>query len=424
MRSPETAQDLTATKPAAKAAFSWEQPPCPPEAATRPGDAGADPAKPVLFIVHPSDWLTDFQPVGDGLVANGFIRELLARGYRLHIAAQHVAMRTPLPANATVYQLASRRDGVIARLVYMYRVRRLLARLRRQERIDLLHQMNPVFAGLSLALVGSRLPLVLGTFVPRWWREIDAGPPTIAERLAEAARTVICFLQQSQADALLITCEAAINRIPLARLAARKLTVVPHGIDTALFAPQPRAPATPPSILFYSHLDRRKGVFVLLEAFRIIAAAMPECRLTLVGRGRHIAEVQRLVAESGLADRISMPGRVERAQAPALFGAHSVYCLPSYGEPYATTVLEAMSCGRPVVVTDAGGLPFMVPRDGGLRVPTGDAPALAQALLTILRSPDLQESMGRANRRYIEENCSWPRVVDQLERVYQRLVAA
>ena len=99
----------------------------------------------------------------------------------------------------------------------------------------------------------------------------------------------------------------------------------------------------------------------------------------------------------------------------------NVYCLPSFGEPYGTTLLEAMACARAVVVTNAGGLPHMMAKNGGLCVPTGDAPALAQALLAILSSPEDQIAMGAANRAAILAEYTWAKVVDDLESVYRRL---
>ena len=65
----------------------------------------------------------------------------------------------------------------------------------------------------------------------------------------------------------------------------------------------------------------------------------------------------------------------------------------------------------------------MMAKNGGLCVPSGDAPALAQALLAILSSPDDQIAMGTANRAAILEKYTWDKVVDDLEDIYHRLVA-
>ena len=124
---------------------------------------------PVIFIAHPSDLLTDHLPNGDGLIAYGFISELLRRGYRLHIAARETALRDTLPANGSVHTIPRRfRNELLDRLHYMLAIRRVLRQLRKTDRIDLVHQMNPVFAGLSLGLLGCSLPIVLGTYVGRW----------------------------------------------------------------------------------------------------------------------------------------------------------------------------------------------------------------------------------------------------------------
>lgn len=385
--------------------------------------------RPVVFIAHPSDMLTDHLPNGDGLVAFGFISELLRRGYQLHIATRGTALRTELPTSAVMHPVRRRfRSELLDRLHYMLAIRRLLRRLRRDGRIDIVHQMNPVFSGLSLGLVGCGLPIVLGTYVARWPRgeSYEYGHAALRVRATAVARWIINLLHQSNASALLVTTPAAMNRIPLRAVSQRKSHVVRHGIDTALFAPdagwEQAVSSRPPTILFYSHLDQRKGIFVLVDAFALLVRKLPEARLVMVGRGDHADALRTYVQSLDCADRIEIRGPVQREQASALLRDCSVYCLPSFGEPYATTVLEAMACARPVVVTRAGGLPYMVCEQGSLCVPPGDAPALAEALLAVLTSTERQTAMGVANRAFVESNFTWDKVVDDLETVYRRVI--
>ena len=61
--------------------------------------------KPTIFIVHPSDLLTDHRLYGDGLIACGFLRELANRGYRLHVACQEVDLKEPMPGNVTFHPI-------------------------------------------------------------------------------------------------------------------------------------------------------------------------------------------------------------------------------------------------------------------------------------------------------------------------------
>ncbi len=82
------------------------------------------------------------------------------------------------------------------------------------------------------------------------------------------------------------------------------------------------------------------------------------------------------------------------------------------------TAVEAMSCGKPLVVTDAGGLGCLVDDQGGLRVPVGDPERLADALCTLIADPARRKAMGEHNRRRVLETMTWDRVIDRLEEIY------
>jgi glycosyltransferase involved in cell wall biosynthesis len=86
------------------------------------------------------------------------------------------------------------------------------------------------------------------------------------------------------------------------------------------------------------------------------------------------------------------------------------------------TVVEAMSCGVPVVVAAAGGVTHLVPPDGARLFPPGDGAALARALTEILQEPALQHRMARASREHALRVFAWPRLVDRLEEVYRHVM--
>ena len=115
-----------------------------------------------IFISFPTSPLTDWLPNGDGLVAHHFIKGLAENGHRLHVATPMADMHAPLPPQVTIYEMKrpARRSPLHA-LEYMLWTRRTLNRIRRTTQVDLVHELNPVFSMLSLAFVGSAVPVVL-----------------------------------------------------------------------------------------------------------------------------------------------------------------------------------------------------------------------------------------------------------------------
>ena len=381
-----------------------------------------------IFVPHCSDVLTDHLPHGDGLIAYGFITSLARRGHRLHVAAEQIELREPVHPNITLYPIALKRSrGMRSRLEYMFRVRSLMRELIKSRRFDLIHQLNPVFTGVSLSLVGSRLPLVLGTYVARWPNDPDS--LTVRRGWGWAlthSRDLIAGLQQRRADALLLTGPAAWNRLPDPEGVSSRIHVIPHGLDTELFSPKPEwdsyenlgAEQQRPLILFLANVSKRKGIFTLIDAFRTVLQEFRNCRLLVAGGGSDLGEAKRRVAELGCADQVEFLGRQERTNVRELYRSCSIYCLPSFGEPYATTVLEAMSCAKALVVTNCGGLPHLVSEQGGIRVPPGDPVALSHALAWLLHHPERRREMGRYNRQLVESKMSWDSVARQVEEVY------
>lgn len=390
-----------------------------------------------IFVLHASDFLTNHQPHGDGLTAFGFISRLAERGHTLHVAAPEMDIKGDLPDNIKLYPIKTFfKRTVPHRLEYMLKSRLLLNRLRRGDgqagnQIDVIHQLNPVNKGLSLAVIGSGLPVVLGVVVPSWPQDAEEGAPKtpLAKRLIETLKTWakqrLLTLQQWQASALLVATPAARNNLHNAEQVEHKIVHLPLGVDVARFYPQTEKQSDEePNILFLANLWRRKGIFTLLDAFAQVAERVPNCRLTIAGGGGEQEEVARRVAASSHRDRITMLGPVGRDQVPQLLRSCTLYCLPAYGEPFANSVLEALASGKPVVATNAGGIKEMIPDCGGRKVPPRDADALAQALIEVVSSPELQAEMGRCNRQKIEQFYAWDRVIDRLEAVYEKLISA
>lgn len=169
-----------------------------------------------------------------------------------------------------------------------------------------------------------------------------------------------------------------------------------------------------------------KGHQYLLEAFNRIAPHVPQACLLICGfAGDHdlMKTLQRLAAAGGAAGRVWFMN--SRNDIPEMLHALDVVVSPSLSEGFSNAILEAMAAGKPVIATRVGGSPEQI-IDGvtGLLVPPQDAGAIAQALLTLLRSPGLRREMGAAAQRHVQENFSVAIMTRNHTRLYDDLLRA
>ncbi len=377
-----------------------------------------------IFVPHASDMLTDYLPSGDGLVAYGFIEQLARRGHTVHVVSPRIELKGPVPNGVRFFPLAPRTTiPGLATVDYMLRMRALYNRLSREVHYDVIHQLNPVNTGISLALADAQPPIVLGNLIPNWSMN-EAGNPIPPKRALDPANIVkstVLELQQRLAAAILLTTPAARERLHQTKAVERKLFMLPHGVDDAAFAALPVFEEPPTkNVLFFANLLRRKGIFTLLDAFETVVAAFPDAILTVAGGGDEFAAVQQDVARRPWAGSVRLLGNVQRGDVPQLLSSASVYCLPSYDEPYGMSVLEAMAAGRPVVATRGGGLGYLLASDGAIGVPPRDVAALARALMVVLgATTEARAAMGEANRQAVSSTYAWHSVIPRLEDIYR-----
>lgn len=169
------------------------------------------------------------------------------------------------------------------------------------------------------------------------------------------------------------------------------------GVDTDVFRPSAKARnrVGSPTVAGYAgRLERRKGVFVLLDAI----SRETGLSLRIAGAGSSEAELRKSVQDLGVADRVQFVGALDGESLADFYRGLDVLAVPSltaasWVEQFGRVVVEAMACGTPVVASDSGALPEVV-GDAGVIVPEGDAAALAEALLEAggARHADLRES--------------------------------
>jgi glycosyltransferase involved in cell wall biosynthesis len=210
--------------------------------------------------------------------------------------------------------------------------------------------------------------------------------------------------------------------------------VIRNGVDTARFRP-PEAvagdraatsqaalhglPPQAPLVVCVGRLCRQKGQDVLFRAWPDVAARVPEARLVLVGDGPDREALRR-----------SAPPRVlfagEAADPVPWYAAADLVVLPSRWEGMALAPLEAMACGRPVVVTDVSGArESLAPgQTSHCLVPPGSPGALARALTVLLLDHELRLGYGRQARQHVHDRHDVRRTAAAVTRLYRELLGA
>lgn len=200
------------------------------------------------------------------------------------------------------------------------------------------------------------------------------------------------------------------------RFGAPQAVVVPNGID--VLPTSPSTPRRPGLVVGVGRLEHNKGFDLLIRAM-----ARPEvpasAELVIAGDGGARTDIEALMAELGLTERVELLGTVSTDGVAALLARASAVVVPSRWEAFGIVALEAWRAGAPLVVTSRGGPPSFV-TDGvdGLLVDPEYVGALAGALGRVLTEPGLGAALGAAGTERVA-SFSWARVVDQYEQIYR-----
>jgi glycosyltransferase involved in cell wall biosynthesis len=234
--------------------------------------------------------------------------------------------------------------------------------------------------------------------------------------LRRAAR-VICVSDRLRDFAISLGVESA------------KAITIPNGIDTERFRPHDRAqsrremglPQKGRIVLTAGGLIERKGHHRVIRALDELRREGLEAHLAIAGaaarEGHYEAEIRGLVAKLGMESTVTFLGAVKPERMPVAMSAADVFCLASTREGWPNVVHEAMACGTPVVATDVGGVPDMIPSaEYGVIIPIDDAVALRDALRQALTKSWDCEAIARLARAR-----SWEKVglevVEQMQAV-------
>ena len=299
----------------------------------------------------------------------------------------------------------------------------------REQRPDVVHAHFWMSAHAALAAARPlAIPVVqtfhaLGVVKRRHQGAMDTSPPGRIETERRIMR---------EADRIVATCTDEVFELVRQGADPRRVSVVPCGVDLQLFRPEgPVAPreSARRRLVTIGRFVERKGIGDVVEAL----AAVPDTELLVAGgpaarelEGHPEAErLRQLARRAGVADRVTLLGRLERSEVPGLLrSADAVVCVPWY-EPFGIVPLEAMACGVPVVATAVGGMiDTVVDGQTGLHVPPRRPRDLAATLVPLLADAPLRRALGAAGARRARERYGWARVARATQQSYAAVLEA
>jgi mannosyltransferase len=214
-----------------------------------------------------------------------------------------------------------------------------------------------------------------------------------------------------------------------------KATVIPHGVDTEVYAPPAdRAAAFAESGLpgryaigCFGRVRAQKGTDVFVDAMCRLLPRYPDFTAVIVGQvtpeqAVFANDLKKRIEAAGLQSRIVITGELPIEEVKRWYRRLTIYAFTSRNEGFGLTLIEAMASGAAMVAARAGAAEFVV-EDGvtGVLVPAGDASALAAALEPLLRDPAKAAAMGMRARARVEEKFSLDAEANAIAAVYRKL---
>ena len=234
------------------------------------------------------------------------------------------------------------------------------------------------------------------------------GVPVVRSRHVSIAIPRRRALVYRLADRVITSGEAVAAIVRGAGVPADRVVAIGPGLDTTRFHPNVSGAGVRaelglrgPAVGLVANIRGSKGHAYFLDAARVVLRERPDARFLIVGDGIGFDDVRRRVNEMALDSRVVMTGF--RRDVPEVMAALDVLVLPSIkSEAVSQVIPQALAVGTPVVGSTVGGTPELI-RDGetGRLVPPADAPALAAAILDLLRDPAHARALARRGQAMV-----------------------
>ena len=352
-----------------------------------------------------------------------FLSKLVERGHRTSLITYYPGALPPRIAAIRGLDVIHRRPRVLARWdsrLFGFKAPGL-RRLLRDLRPDVLHSGYVWKDGFAGALSGFHPHLVMP-----WGSDILIEPDR-----SRVVRWIVGYVLR-RADMIACDCTPVADRIvALSGYPRDRIAVFPWGVDRTVF--HPGAPPAPirqergwqnnAILIMTRRFEPVYNVAGFVAALPAVLRARPDVRVLLAGAGSQEGRLRDQVRRLGLDETVHFLGEVSPARLAGYLGAADLYVSNSLSDGASLSLLEAMACGLPAVVTDVPALlEWIQPGVNGLVVRRNDSDALVRALLEALADRERLARMSAANAAVARQRADWERNFDLLEGIYRTLV--
>lgn len=364
---------------------------------------------------------------GSGVIASEIGMGMAKRGHRVHFIAAGMPRRVDrYMSNIFFHEVEMRDYPVFVSPPYAIGLASKIVEVSTYEKLDILHVHYAVphatSAYLAKQVLGAASPKIIttlhGTDITLVGNDRSYLPITRFSIVqSDRVTTPSLYLKSATYDKLNVSSEFPIE-------------VIPNFVDTETYKPAESAAKSGPSPCFnqmkskepvlthVSNFREVKRIPDIIEVFAKVNAEVPS-RLILIGDGPERSNAERLVWDKKLTDRVCFLGKLESFS--EILATSCVFLLPSESESFGLAALEALSCGIPVVASNAGGIPEVVIHgESGFLSDIGDIDDMAKNTLRIIREPELAQKMSLAARSRAVNLFSEDKLLSEYENLYLR----
>jgi glycosyltransferase involved in cell wall biosynthesis len=240
-------------------------------------------------------------------------------------------------------------------------------------------------------------------------------------------KNVASFLTLKLSSLIVVASHALGDQIFVNYLSMRNVKVIHNGVDTNRFSPNTPTnflhrelgiPIGAPLVGICGEIQKSKGLEVFVKAASVTSQRLPKIHFLIIGEGlpKYVRHITDIANENGLSEKLHFTGW--RADIPEIFRELAIVVIASKQESFGLTAIEGMATGIPVVATRCGG-PEEVIEHGktGYLVALDDDGEMAQRLMELLADAELQQRMGQAGRKQVEQRFTVDRCVKKVEQI-------